>query len=153
MWGPYWQGNQVLVQSDNMSVVNVIAANTSKDQTIMHLLRSLHFICAFYNINLRATHVPGAKNVSADAISCDKLQVFFAANPTANWEPTRIPDQLWEVLVLAQPDWLSPNWRESLATSLRIASQTAHVRATQQASLPISHSVADSTTQLWTQGI
>ena len=147
-WGPYWQGNQVLVQSDNMSVVNVITANTSRDKTIMHLLRGLHFICAFYNVNLRAMHIPGAKNVSADAISRDKLQVFFATNPTANREPTKIPDQLWEVLVLSQPDWLSPNWRESLTTSLRIASQTAHVGATQQASLPISHSVADSTCNL-----
>ena len=36
----------------------------------------------------------------------------------------------------AGPDWLSPNWRESLATSL--VTQTAHVGATQQASLYLS---------------
>ena len=28
-WGQFWQGEQVLVHSDNMSVVNIIAANTS----------------------------------------------------------------------------------------------------------------------------
>ena len=58
MWGPYWPGNQVLVQSDSMSVINVIVANTSKDKTIMHLLRGLHFICAFKNvIKLKSYHI------------------------------------------------------------------------------------------------
>ena len=73
MWGHCWRESQVLVYSDNMSVVNIIAANTSKDKTIMHLLRSLHFICAVYNVNLRATHIQGVKNSAADAISRNHL--------------------------------------------------------------------------------
>ena len=143
MWGPFWRGNQVLVLSDNMSVVNIIAANTSKDKTIMHLLRGLHFICAFYNLNLRATHIQGTNNLSADAVSRNKLQVFFKENPTARKEPTQIPEQLWEVLVLSQPDWLSPTWRESLIISLRTALQTALVEATLPARPPISTSATD----------
>ena len=132
MWGPYWRGNQVLVQCDNMAVVNVIASNTSKDGTIMHLLRGLHFVCAHYNINLRASHIQGVKNVSADAISRNNLQVFFKENPTANRSPTRIPERLWEILVTTQPDWLSEHWRQSLASSLETASQRAQRGATQQ---------------------
>ena len=84
-----------------MSVVNIIAANTSKEKTIMHLLRGLHFICAFYNINLRATHIQGSNNLSADAISRNNLQVFFRENPTARKESTQIPEPLWGVLVLS----------------------------------------------------
>ena len=148
VWGQFWQGDQVLVHSDNMSVVNIIAANTSKDKTIMHLLRGLHFICAFYNINLRATHIQGVRNLSVDAISRDNLQVFFTENPTANRIPTPIPEQLWQILVLSQPDWLSQNWRDSLATSLRTASQKVHVECTQQARLPISTSAQSSTCNL-----
>ena len=64
----------------------------------MHLLRGF---CAFYNIHLCATHIQGTKNLSADAISRKNLQVFFRENSSANREPTRIPDQLWEVLVLS----------------------------------------------------
>ena len=143
MWGPFWQGNQILVRSDNMSVVNVIAANTSKDKTIMNLLQGLHFICAFYNINLRATHIQGTKNLSVDAVSRDNLQVFFRENPTANKEPTQIPEQLWEVLVLSQPDWLSQSWRGLLVTSLKTVLQTAHVEATQRARLPTLTSATD----------
>ena len=131
-----------------MSVVNIIASNTSKDKTIMHLLRGLHFICAFYNINLRATHIQGTKNLSADAISRDNLQVFFTENPIANRIPTPIPEQLWRILVLSQPDWLSRNWRDSLATSLRTASQKVHVECTQQARPPISTSAKSSTYNL-----
>ena len=70
-----------------MSVVNIIAANTSKDKTIMHLLRGLHFICTFYNINLRATHIQGIRNLSADAISHDNLQVLLSRATMADSGP------------------------------------------------------------------
>ena len=78
MWGVFWQGNQVLVQCDNMAVVQIIATNTSTDTTMMHLLRALHFFSAYYNINLRAVHIPGSVNICADAISHNHLQVFFS---------------------------------------------------------------------------
>ena len=133
MWGPFWRGNQVLVQCDNMAVVNAIASNTSKDGTMMHLLRGLHFICAFYNINIRASHIEVVKNVSADAISRNNLQVFFRENPTANRHPTRIPEPLWEILVTTQPDWLLEHWRRSLVSSLETAFRTAQGGATQRA--------------------
>lgn len=125
MWGPWWQGRQGLVYCDNMAVVNIIASNTSKDRTCMHLLRGLHFICAYYNISLRAAHIAGANNLSADAICRNNMQVFRKQNPTASMNPTPIPHQLWQVLVAAQPDWLSESWRNSLTTSLRIALQLA----------------------------
>lgn len=130
MWGPWWQGRQGVVLCDNMAVVNIIASNTSKDRTCMHLLRGLHFICAHYNTALRASHIEGAKNVAADAVSRNYLQVFHKANPTANTYPTPIPHQLWQVLVVTQPDWLSGNWRDALATSLGIASLRAHENLT-----------------------
>ena len=145
MWGVSWRGNQILVQCDNMAVVNVIAANTSKDPSIMHLLRGLHFFSAYYNINLRAVHIPGKNNTYADAISRNHLQVFFKENPLAQKHPTPIPGCLWKVLVETQPDWRSESWRQSLVTSLSIASQTAHESATQQANRPISPFVGDST--------
>ena len=50
-------------------IVQIIATNTSTDSTIMHSLRGLHFFSAYYNINLRAVHIPGSINICADAIS------------------------------------------------------------------------------------
>ena len=37
---------------DNMAVDNMLASGTSKDKLFMHLLRSLHFICATYQVSL-----------------------------------------------------------------------------------------------------
>ena len=120
----------------------------AKMKTMMHLIRGLHFICALYNINLRASHIEGFKNVSADAISRNNLQVFFRENPTANSRPTRIPEPLWKILVTTQPDWLPEYWRQSLASSLETALRTAQ-GATQPAN-PFSWAfVRDSTCSLW----
>ena len=82
-----------MVLCDNMAVANVIAFNTSREGSITHLkvLRSLHFIAAYYNINLRALHIQGNMNVTADAISRNFMQVFFEVNPTADRHPTPIP--------------------------------------------------------------
>ena len=125
IWGPWWRGEQVLVHCDNMAVVNIISANTSKDSLVMHLLRGLHFVCAYYNISLQACHIPGTENSTADAISRNLLQVFFERIPRARATPSPIPSQLWDILVKSQPDWRSENWRRSLANSLRIAWQIA----------------------------
>lgn len=46
VWGRDWCHQQVLVQCDNMSVVQVITAQSSKDRTLMHLLRCIQFFCA-----------------------------------------------------------------------------------------------------------
>ena len=83
-------------------------------------------------------------NLSADALSHNHMQVFFSVNPEANRDPTRIPEPLWKILVLSQPDWLSRNWRQSLATSLGIASQAAHGGAMLQDSPATSTSAVDS---------
>ena len=66
-------GKSSRVQCDNMAVVHIIAANSSKDATVMHLLRGLHFVSAYYNINLRAVHIPGSINICVDAISRNLL--------------------------------------------------------------------------------
>ena len=41
VWDDQWQNKQVLVMSDNMAVVEVISALSSRDSTIMHLLRTM----------------------------------------------------------------------------------------------------------------
>ena len=84
----------------------------------MHLLRCLHFFCAHFDLSLRARHIHGKENIQADALSRNLLQVFFKELPTAK-EQTRIPQSLWELLVISKPDWLSPSWKELLNSSLR----------------------------------
>ena len=83
---------------DNMAVVQVITALTSKDPTIMHLLRFLFYNLALHNIYIRAEHVPGLWNTIADSLSRNFMQVFQQLTPKANPYPTPIPGALKELL-------------------------------------------------------
>ncbi len=44
----------------------------------MRLLRSLFFFCASCNIMISARRLPGIRNTSADALSCNNLPLFFS---------------------------------------------------------------------------
>ena len=77
---------------------------------IMHLLRCLFFIRAFFHLSVRAVHVPGAQNGWADAISRNHLPLFFAQVPWAVDHQEPIPSSLLALLVNEQPYWTSPAW-------------------------------------------
>ena len=124
-WGPHWRNLQILFKCDNMAVVNILSSSTSRDPLVMHLLRTLHFICASYSIRLIAQHIAGSDNTIADAISRNLPQVLFSQVPDADRQPTPIPEPLWEILVTHQPDWLSVSWQTSLMASLATASHQA----------------------------
>lgn len=119
-----------LVKCDNMAVVNILASSTSRDPLVMHLLRTLHFITAFYAIHLTAQHIAGTENTIADAISRNFLQVLLCHAQEADPQPTPTPQPLWDILVTHQPDWLSNTWRMSLTTSLETVSHKAQGKRT-----------------------
>ena len=70
-----------------MAVVAVWAAQSGKHNLIMHLLRCLHFVCAYFEIELRIEHISGAENVIVDAVSRDSRAGQAADHdPPALWE-------------------------------------------------------------------
>lgn len=116
-WDPQWQHKQLLVLCDNLAVVCVITAQSSKDPTLMHLLRCIHLFRALHDFKLRAEHIPGQHNVIADSISRNNLQVFFKEVPSAQRQPAFLPPPLVLFLVKQQQDWRLPTWKEWLRTS------------------------------------
>ena len=58
---------------DNEGAVVVLSSGYSKEGQIMHLMNSLFFIVANYQISLKACHIPGSQNGAADAISRDNI--------------------------------------------------------------------------------
>ena len=116
--GPGWESSRVLVHCDNMAVVYILKSHTSTDPVIMHLLRCLHFLVAYYDTSLRAVHVAGVANVAANALSRNLLLEFFCQEPRASREPVHVQRSLWDLMVVRWPDWLSADWRELLKTSL-----------------------------------
>ena len=85
-WGPYWRSSPIKVLCDNMAVINIITSNTSRDKLVMHLLRGLHFVSVFYNIQVEIQHIAGSDNTIADAIYRDHLQRFSS---TMHQQPTQ----------------------------------------------------------------
>lgn len=52
-----------------MTLVHNINKQTSKEKSIMRLIRRLVLATLSYNIHFRAKHIPGKHNVTADRLS------------------------------------------------------------------------------------
>ena len=119
LWGAAWRGALVTAHCDNMAVVEVVNSGYSKDGALAQLLRVLFFARAQWEVEIKAVHIPGRQNVLADALSRNKMQLFFSQAPGAIREPTEVPTQLVELLVTVQPDWMSPAWSRLFTNCLR----------------------------------
>lgn len=82
-WGHELICKRVLYHCDNLAVVHILQKGTSTDGKIMCLVRTLFFLCAKYNIECSAVHVPGINNSIADALSRLDLQRFRSEAPNA----------------------------------------------------------------------
>ena len=69
VWGPQWHGQTVLGYCDNTGAVAVANSGYSKAPRIMHLLRCLFFIRAYYQFSMHVVYIEGANNIWADAIT------------------------------------------------------------------------------------
>ena len=69
IWGPSWSNHKVILFSDNATTVAGINKGTSRNKSIMCLLRYLFWLSACHNFQIKACHIPGKNNISADVIS------------------------------------------------------------------------------------
>ena len=116
IWGPHWANKSVLCRCDNEAVVCILNTGTSRDPTVMGLMRCLHFIAAKFNMLISAVHLAGTRNTLADALSRNNLPLFFKHYPQANHKPSTIPYNLLDLLVLSKPDWTSPLWNRTFSS-------------------------------------
>ncbi|PJE78159.1 hypothetical protein CI610_02909 [invertebrate metagenome] len=76
-WAPLLRNRRILIHSDNMVTVNCINKGTSRNETIMHSLRTFFWLSAYYNFHITACHIPGKHNVTADTVSRLSESSFF----------------------------------------------------------------------------
>ena len=50
LWGRQWQGGSVVCRCDNAAVVAILKSGWCKDNLVMHLLQSLLFWLAMYQV-------------------------------------------------------------------------------------------------------
>lgn len=119
VWGEGWRGKSIQVWCDNVATVSTINQGSSANRDVMHLARCLAFIKAKFEFELMATHLPGAKNSIADALSRNKMTSFRSLLPQADQEPTRVPDSLLDLLIISRPDWTSRLWTDLWSSTFK----------------------------------
>ena len=114
LWGRMWQGKSIHCLCDNAAVVAILGSGTSKNEQVMHLMKSLFFLAAANNITIVGEHIPGVQNGAADALSRNNCSSFVSQVQGAKPAATALPPELVGVLVHRQPDWTSVNWMKLL---------------------------------------
>ena len=61
-----------------MSVVTAVNNGHSKTELVMHLLCSMWFFVAHYDMLITVTHIPGAINSTVDYISRNSMKSFLS---------------------------------------------------------------------------
>jgi len=83
-----------------------------------------------YNFWFTATHIPGKKNIVADALSHNKLPVFFSQMPQAMSHPAKLSPAILS-LVSQDLTCISTSWMTLFEDSTQQACQnhpTKHIR-------------------------
>ena len=96
---------------DNMTVVHVFNNTYSKDQHLMHLIRTVVFLPSHFEFWFSASHIEGKANIIADALSRNNLQLLFLqAQDLTHFNPPRIPPQLLTMISDSNLAWISTDW-------------------------------------------
>ena len=92
----------------------------------MHLLRTLSFFVAHFDIYLTATHLPGVSNVTTDQLSRGNIYQAFWATPSLSPTPTWIPQSALQLLSPERLDWISPHFLRLFQDTLSFIYQLPH---------------------------
>ena len=111
IWGKRWQGKSIRCICDNAAVVSIINSGSSRDATVMHLMRCLFFFQAVFSLSIHAVHLPGKQNIAADSLSRNKVPLFHQQVPGASLQPTPLPEELQKAIIHHRPDWISKTWK------------------------------------------
>ena len=93
-WGDTWCNKQIVLFTDNESIVYIWSTGSCKSVEVMDLIRMLFFFTAKRNINLLIRHIPGKDNTYADSLSRLQVERFMELCPYAQNLPTQPPPSI-----------------------------------------------------------
>ncbi len=82
-WGPELANSCIMYHCVNLAVVNIINDTSSKDPTLMVLVRQFVLLAMKYNILFRALHIPGSSNIISDLLS--RFHICHPFKLSYNW--------------------------------------------------------------------
>ena len=87
MWAPMLANKNIIFLVDNMAVVEVLKSQTSKDPTLISLIRPMVVVAMLHNIQFYADHIRGKHNVVCDLISRFQVQKALDMAPWLEKQP------------------------------------------------------------------
>ena len=115
VWGRLWRGARVRWICDNQAAVSAVTGRSCRDQGMMHLVRCLFFLEAWYDFHVMAEHLPGRENMLADDLSRNRLSAFLSKAQSPDAQSAVLPLELVDLL-LDQTGWTSPRWTKCFVT-------------------------------------
>jgi hypothetical protein len=94
IFGPLLQNSNILFHCDNEAVVAIINKQSSKDSTVMCIMRPLVLKLVQHNIGLKSVHIPGMDNILPDKISRFQVTPALLEYYAMQNDPTPIPLEL-----------------------------------------------------------
>ena len=94
LWGYRLSNKCILLNSDNMAVVHILNTFTSKDKSIMSILRAIVIELMINNILIKAVHILGKNNICSDLLSRDQVPKALQLYPHLDKIPTPIPSDM-----------------------------------------------------------
>jgi len=95
VWGRLLWHKSVEFHSDNEGLVAAINKDSSKEETVMHLIRYLWFFTVVFDIHITVTHIEGIANNAVDMLSRNQADKFLTAFPHISTSPTPLPQSLF----------------------------------------------------------
>jgi hypothetical protein len=97
MFGHLMKNSNIIFHCDNSAVTSIINKQSSKDNTIMKIIRPLILLLIKFNIHLQSKHIPGILNVLPDKISRFQVTPKLLQHYGMEDHPTHIPTHLLPV--------------------------------------------------------
>lgn len=127
IWGHLLSNSTVVLHVDNLAVVHVINKNSSRDPSLMQLMRRLMVLSLTHNIHFRAKHIEGVNNIAADLLPRLQVKEFQARFPYMDPACTpvspalislQVKPQSFYCIVHLHPEWQLINQHYSHTSSL-----------------------------------
>ena len=100
-WIHRFKNRRIILFCDNKSVVDMINLTTTSCKNCMVLLRMLVLKGLMENVRIFARHIAGSKNVLADNLSRNRIDLFhdncIEQNRFINESPTKVPEIIWPI--------------------------------------------------------
>ena len=99
LWADKLKNKCITLHCDNFAVVYILNKQTSREPSIMALVRHLVVLCMLNNILIKAVHIPGEKNTLPDLLSRFQVSEFRKRAPHMDKDPIQVPDQIIQLLL------------------------------------------------------